>query len=307
MSEPASGTRVDRVRALVAGLAERLGGVPAVRTVGAVFATYDRAGGGLVAGGLAYAALVAVLPGLLLLAGVAGLLITDPALRQTLVEAIARAVPPLAEFARLALDQAAVGAAPSSIVAVVGVVFGASRFYAALDEAFARIFNNVPVRHIVVRYVRALVGTLLIVIVPVSALVVGAVVVSLIRLDIVVDDASPLAWLWLAVGSPLVTLALFVVGVAGVLRLVPARHVPLRVLGRPAFVAGVAIGLFTQLFALLAPLLLGTATFYGAFVAVFALLVWLSISLNVLLLSASWTRVRLLAITDQEVPPRVED
>ncbi len=306
MNGPAAGTRADRVRALIAGIAERLGGVPAVRTVGAVLATYDRAGGGLVAGGLAYAALVAILPGLLLLAGVVGLLITDPALRRSLLDAIANAVPPLEEFARLALDQAAVGAAPSSIVALVGIVFGASRFYAALDAAFARIFDNDPVRHILIRYVRALIGTLLIVIVPVSALVVGAVVVSLVRLDIVADGTAPMVELWVGVGSPLVTVALFVVGAAGVFRLVPARQVPLGVLGRPAVVSGVVIGLFTQLFALVAPLLLGTAAFYGAFVAVFALLVWLSVSLNVLLLGASWTRVRLLAAMDPDATSAVD-
>ena len=56
----------------------------------------------------------------------------------------------------------------------------------------------------------------------------------------------------------------------------------------------------------MAPLLLGTAAFYGAFVAVFALLVWLSVSLNVLLLGASWTRVRLLAAMDPDATSAVD-
>ena len=41
--------------------------------------TYDQAGGGLVAGGLAYSALIALLPGLLLVLSVFGLVVTDPA------------------------------------------------------------------------------------------------------------------------------------------------------------------------------------------------------------------------------------
>ena len=48
--------------------------------------------------------------------------------------------------------------------------------------------------------------------------------------------------------------------------------------------------MFTQLFALLAPLLLRTAAIYGAFVAVFALLAWLSIGFNMLLIGGAWTR-----------------
>ena len=59
-------------------VAGRLGGVPAVRTLAAMLEAYDRAGGGLVAGGLAYAALIALLPGLLLVLSVFGLFVDGP-------------------------------------------------------------------------------------------------------------------------------------------------------------------------------------------------------------------------------------
>ena len=302
MNDPGAATRADRLRAVVARVAERVGGVPAVRTTGAVFATYDLAGGGLVAGGLAYAALVAILPGLLLVAGVAGLLITDPELRATLLRTISDAVPPLEEVGRLALDQAAAGAGPTSLLAVLGLVYGASRFYAALDEAFARIFRNAPVRHIVARYARAVVATLLVIAVPATGLLAGAVLTSFVGPAPVLDGSLPAVGLILALGSPLLTMGLFVAGVAGVLRLVPARHVPMTVLGKPALVSGLLIGAFTQLFAAIAPRLIGTAAFYGAFVAVFALLAWLAVSFNLLLLAASWTAVRLRS-TDAPVDP----
>lgn len=292
----------DRVRALASRFGARATTMPAVRTTIATLETYDRAGGGLVAGGLAYAALIAILPGLLLVVSIAGLLIADPGLRETLVRAIATAFPPLEDAARTALEQVSAGAGPSSVIALGILAFGASRFHAALDEAFARVFHNAPVRNVVERYLRAFVSTALLVVLPAAVILVGAVVGGI--LDVTDPGGAPevLRPAW-AIGMRAVTVALFIVGVATVYRLVPARHVPLRALGPPAVAAGLLIAAFTQVFALVAPWLLGTAALYGAFVAVFALLAWLSISLNVLLLGAAWTRVRLLAMSDPDAPP----
>ena len=86
MSEP---PRVDRMRALATRVVETLGGIPAVRTLVATLEVYDRAGGGLTANGLAYSALIALVPGALLVAGAIGLFITDPEVQQRLVDAIA--------------------------------------------------------------------------------------------------------------------------------------------------------------------------------------------------------------------------
>ena len=55
--------RSERWRAIATRVVGRIGGLPAVRTLVAVLTTYDRAGGGLTAAGLAYAALIALLPG----------------------------------------------------------------------------------------------------------------------------------------------------------------------------------------------------------------------------------------------------
>ena len=46
--------RADRWRELATNVVESVGGIPAVRTLLATLEVYDRAGGGLVAGGLAY-------------------------------------------------------------------------------------------------------------------------------------------------------------------------------------------------------------------------------------------------------------
>ena len=71
-----------------------------------------------------------------------GLVIDDEATREQLVTAIAEAVPPLEEFARAAFESVSAGAVPTGIIAVLGLLWGSSRFYAALDYAFTRIFQD---------------------------------------------------------------------------------------------------------------------------------------------------------------------
>jgi uncharacterized BrkB/YihY/UPF0761 family membrane protein len=78
---------------------------------------------------------------------------------------------------------------------------------------------------------------------------------------------------------------------------VPAEPVPAQAWRLPAIVVGLLLAAFTQLFAFLAPLMLRTAALYGAIVAVFALLAWLSIGFNMLLIGAGWTRVRAVGLS----------
>ncbi len=277
----------DRLRLLVERLVARVGGLHATRTLLGVLEAYDGAGGGLTAAGLAYTSLIALLPGLLLMVSVFGLLIDDPAVRAQLVAAIAEAVPPIEEFARAALDTVSAGAVPISIIAVVGLLWGSSRFYAALDYAFTRIFNEGRKRNEIERTVRGVIVTFLLVAVPL-----GALVLSVITSWLATVAPAGLSGLLLKAVSPVGSFLLFVTGTVLVYRYVPAQHVPWRALLLPAIVAGVALAGFAQLYALFAPLLTKMAAVYGTFVAFFAILAWLSISFNVLLFGACWTRVR---------------
>jgi membrane protein len=282
---------VDRLRALAEAVTQRIGGVPAVRTLIATLTVYDRAGGGLVAGGLAYAALVALLPGLLLVVSIFGLLITDPATREELVALIAAAVPPLEDFARTAFEQVSAGAVPLTVVGAVGLLFGASRFYAALDYAVSRAFHGERRRNEVERTLRGVVLTGLLVLLPLAALLATSLAGWL-------QERAP-GWVFgslVQVTQPAGSFALFLLAAVLVYRFVPPATVPLRAYGLPALLVGAALAVFTQVFGWIAPLMTRIASVYGAVVAVFALLAWLSISFNVLLLGAAWTRVRALAI-----------
>jgi membrane protein len=283
---------------LASRVAERIGGVPAVRTLRAVLQTYDAAGGGLVAGGLAYAALFALLPGLLLVLSVVGLLVDDKAVRADIVAAIATAVPPLESLASQALEQVASGAVPTSIVAVLGLLWGSSRFYVALDNAFARIFHKAPRRNQLQQSVRGLILMVMFIALPVTALVIGSVTSWLLDVAPAGAEVSGVVRAIWQVASPLGSVLLFVAAAALVYRFVPARRVPRQALLPPASVVGIVLAAFTQLFTFIAPRLVGAAALYGTFVAIIALLAWLSIGFNVLLLGGAWTRVRALARVD---------
>lgn len=303
MSELDEAAGVNRLRALASRVIGRVGGLPAVRTLVATLEVYDRAGGGLVAGGLAYAALVALLPGLLLVLSVIGLLVNGSAIREEIVSAIATAVPPLEGLVRISLEQVSAGAVPTGAVAIIGLLWASSRFYAALDDAFARIFHTAPRRNAIQRAVRGLVVTVLVVAVPFLVLVAGSIgswLLDLAPAD--VQGGAAMRTLW-TVASPLGSIVLFVVGTAAVLRFVPTDRVPLWALRSPALAAGLALAAFTQVFTFVAPRLVGAAALYGTFVAVFALLAWLSIGFNVLLLGGSWTRVRALAASNPDAGP----
>lgn len=281
-----------RLRVLVARVAGRVGGIAAVRTLRATLSVYDAAGGGLVAGGLAYTSLIALLPGLLLVLSIIGILVADPADRERFVVVIAAAVPPLEDIARTAFEQVASGAVPTGILAAIGLLWGSSRFYASLDNALSRVFHDAPRRNAVQRTIRGIVVTALFLALPMLALVTGSVVSWLLDLAPVEMEITGAArGLWRA-ASPLSSFALFVGGTAAVYRWVPAVRVPFRSLLPPALVVGFVLAAFSQLFTFAAPRLVGVAALYGTFAAIFGLLAWLAIVFNLLLLGAAWTRVR---------------
>ncbi|HEU0244995.1 MAG TPA: YihY/virulence factor BrkB family protein [Candidatus Limnocylindrales bacterium] len=300
------GPRTDRLRALATRIAETVGGIPAVRTLMATLEVYDRAGGGLMAGGLAYSALFALVPGALLAASVIGLFIADPATQERIVEFIARTVPPLEEVVRTALETVAAGAVPTTVIALVGLVWGSSRFYASLDYAFSRVFHGQPRRNEVVRTVRGLLVTFLFVGLPIALLLVGSIASWFVDLAPDAEIVAGIGRTLLQVASPLGSFLLFVLVVSLVYRYVPPERTPVHAFLRPAILVGIALAGFTQLFTFIAPRMVGYAALFGALVAVFGLLLWMQISFNLLLLGASWSRVRAVANAQPGAPAALD-
>ena len=292
----------DRLRGLATNVVERIGGLPAVRTLFATMEAYDRGGGGLTAAGLAYTSLLAILPGLLLIASAIGLLVDDPAVRAQIVDWIGRAVPPLEDVAEAALDSVSQGAVPSSIVAIIFLLWGSSRLYANMDYAFSKIFHGGRMRNEIERTARGVILTVVVVGLPLAVLFIGSITGWLLDLTPDLPRVEGITRSLLTLATPVGSFLLFVFGTMLVYRFVPGEPPPARALVVPAVLTGTALAGFAQLFTWIGPKLAGVAAIYGTFVALFALLAWLSISFNLLLLGASWTRVRTVAMA-QDAPP----
>lgn len=269
---------------------------PTVALIRAVVATYGQAPGGLLANGLAFAALFTIFPVALVTLGVAGWLVDDPAVQAQLADAIAALVPPLAEFIDQALSAMSEAAALSSVLGVVGLIWTVSQLYVTLDLAFSRIFSDRPERDLLRRtargfvWVAGLVGT-------VVALIVGASLAALAE-TLLPASATAVTAVGRILSSPLVIVAFGVLIVVMIYRVVPPHPPTWRAIWLPGVVAGTAIVALSQLFAFLAPRIVGAASLAGPLATAFIALAWLSFTFQVLLLGASWVRVRDRGLTD---------
>jgi membrane protein len=264
--------------------------LPPVRWLKPILDDYGVAGGGLLASGVAFNSLFAVLPAILLVVSLLGLFLDDPFRLELLVQAFARQFPPLEEFFRQALEQFRAGAVSFSVLGLVGLVWGSSRFYQSLDEAIARIFRGSRQRDPLQRGLRGVLSVGLLI-----GAVVGAVALGQLVDDVRVDlpgAARLFEILTSTLGSIVGTAAIFAGVVAVIYRMVPTDTPSWRAIRRPAAAAGVALALLTGIFAVLTPRLIGALHVYAAFVAVFAAMIWLSYVAQTLLIGAAWVHRR---------------
>jgi len=271
---------------------------PRVARVRAVLDTYGHAAGGLLANGLAFSALFAAIPTVLLILGLAGWIANDPGARERFSEAIIAAFPPLEQLVESALDAVSQGAAVASILGVIGLVWTVSQLYGALDVAFARIFADVPERDIIRRTLRGFLVVGLMVVIIVVLVVAGALATAF---DSATELQIPLAGAIASVGLSIpVMIAFAIVSVALVYRTLPPRAPAWSSVLVPAVLVGAAIIVLTQVFAFLVPRLVGVAALAGSLAAAFIALAWLSFSFQALLYGAAWVRIR-----DEGVPAPV--
>jgi membrane protein len=269
---------------------ERLLDRPAVGVIREVMEIYGHAPGGLLANGLAFATLFAVVPIALVTLGVAGLLVKDPAVQQQLATALSSLVPPLQELIQAALVAMAQGAAVTSIIGVVGLIWTVSQFYVTLDVAFARVFTERPERDVFRRTARGFVSVAGLVGIIVALIVGGSLAAAA---EAFLPNSSPaLAALGRVLASVPAVTAIGVAVIAIVYRVVPARDPSWKAIWLPAVVAGIGIVALSQLFLFVAPRLIGAALLAGSLATAFIALAWLSFTFQVLLLGAAWVRVR---------------
>ncbi len=264
----------------------RVAGLPPVALALRVKARYDQVDGALLADGLAYSALFAIVPAVLLLAGVVGLVLGDPARRADAISFIASVLPPLHDLVQAILDEAGRDAGAFGILGAATLIWGASRFVLTFSDAVARAMGHRSRRGALARNGVAVVVVLLL---P-SAIVAGATLAGLLSfLDLAqqqgvggfISGASGVV-----VGFAPAVATILVVGL--VYRIVPSPLAPWRAVGLPAVIVGIVLTALLQAFVFLAPRLIGNAALLGTIATVFAALAWLSLSFQVILLGAAW-------------------
>jgi membrane protein len=271
-------------QARIDAVAKRVTGNRYVSPALGVMAIANETGATLFAAALAFGTMFAFIPLVLLLSGVIGWLVDDPIQRANLLAQLVSYVPPLADFFRTSLEGAVAGRGALSIVGVIGLLWGASAFYGVLDEVMRRLFSGGGVRNEFSRRVRGVITIAILVL-----LILGTI--SLSSVWALLDQLVGGLFIW-RYAAPITALLAMVLVVLAVYLVVPTAPPSLRAAFWPAVVAGVAIGLLTNLFSLVAPLLIGGLSGFGVIATIFGALVWLNLSYQILLYGAAWARLR---------------
>lgn len=274
---------------------------PRVAEIQAVSAAIAEASGALLAAGLAFNALFAMVPALLFMVGVLGFVIGDPARAQEIVESLVERVPAIANLADTVLDQLVAGAGAFSVVGIIGVAWGASGFYSSLDETMRRLFPGGAPRGIIEQRIRGVVAVFGLVGAALAA-VTATSVVSLLDAVLLLPDGIE----WVRLLSTLLMLMVFIVVVLFTYVVVPSANPRPRTALLPALAAGTGIGLVTALFSLIAPFLVGRLSGLGLLATVFGALVWLRLVFTILVFGAAWARIRRDRARQKATTPRLD-
>ena len=273
-------------RSASSGLVKRIVAAVGSSTLLRVFGRYDGAGGPLLASGLAYNALFAIVPAVVLAIGVSSVLLDSDADRASFVQIAGRAFPPLLELLGPVTAELENLSASITILGLLGFAWGASRFTIALEGAVALVFGGTVRRGGLQTQLFAFASVgLLVVVVVASALLAG--------LASIVEGAttgpsgrlfSPLLSVALSLAGP----AAGVIGLAAVYRYVPPGKPAWSDVLVPAAVVGLVLALATRLFVIVAPRLVGAAAVFGSLAAVFVALAWFGATFQALLVGAAW-------------------
>jgi uncharacterized BrkB/YihY/UPF0761 family membrane protein len=270
----------------VRALATPILGIPLVADGLAASEWFGLRGGGLLAAGLAFRGLFAVLTALLFAVGLLGLLIADPELRARLLEAVLVLVPeplqaPFTDIVTNLVEQRWT----LSILGLLGLLWGASALYDSIEVSLAVLLPGGRRRGQLERRVRGLLILLGLVAVVTLPVLLTVVLPQLER------HAEPPDAVRLVVGTCGALLA--VVGLIGAAyRWAPARAPRWPELLPAAIIAGLAIWALTALFGVIAPFLVKGYAAFGVFVSFLAALLWLNLVATAFLLGAAWVRVR---------------
>ncbi len=258
----------------------------------AVFDRFNAAGGGLLASGIAYNTLFAILPMALLASAVLGFFVTDAATLESVRGALTGWAPPLSSIFDEVLNGLAAGSTSLSVIGLVGSVWGATRLFASLETGIGAMYAGAPRRGVVASTIRRVASVLVIAGVVVAAFLATSVASFISELGVFEDGTIHAVLLGLLLILPVIGSS---VAMVFVYELVPPVRSGRSVVLVPAVTVGVGLVLLTRLFAALAPRIFGANFVVGTLGAIFVALSWLGLAYTVILIGAAWVRERMLA------------
>ncbi|HEX3427464.1 MAG TPA: YihY/virulence factor BrkB family protein [Candidatus Limnocylindrales bacterium] len=263
-------------------------GQPRVVKARAVLDRFSSVDGGLLAAGVAYNAMFALIPLGLLASGLAGFVLRDPASQANAIAGIVTFAPPLAGV----VDEILTGlSAASPSVSIVGLVlagWGTSRLFAALESAIGQMFAG-SVRRGLVRRAAWRIGSIIVMAGILLAALIGAP-----ALTIVSDVTGSAGALTELRGALYLAITILIGGLAlaAAYRFIPPVRPTWRAIRLPAAAGGLALVALTRIFVFLTPRLFGTNVVYGTLGAILVSLTWLDLVFTVILIGAAWVRER---------------
>jgi membrane protein len=283
------------MRARLVSIATIIFGLPRIVRARLVLERFNAVDGGLLAAGVAYNAVLALIPLGLVASGLAGFFLRDPGSQADVIAAVVAFAPPLAGVIDEIVGGLSEASASLSIIGLVLAAWGTSRLFAALESGVAQMFAGTPRRSLVRRTAWRLGSILVMAAILLAALIGGP------ALAIVGDVATLTGSLGQAVGTLIVLLpiALSGVAIAAVYRFIPPARPTWRSIGLPAGAVALALVGLTRLFVFLTPRLFGANFVYGTLGAIFVGLAWLNLVFTVILLGAAWVRER--SLTEEPV------
>lgn len=277
---------LDRLLSRVLAWSERLLQIHWIAEARAVVDADGQAGGSLLAAALAYRALFGLLSGLILVAGLIGWVFDDPISRAAAVAAVSGIVPGLEPIVSAGLESLVAERGTLSILGLVGAAFGASIFYDALDDSMNRVMPGGGQRNPILRRLLGVAAVVLLALAGVAALGIG------LATSPIAATLSPAGQVLVAILRTLAIVALLALAIGLIYRWVPLERPMLVDVRLPAVVTAIAIWLASEIFGLIAPLLVRQLAVFGVFVSLLALLIWLGWVTQLLILGGSWSRVR---------------
>ena len=276
-----------------------------MRAVLDVMRAHDQAGGGMLAGALAYFSFFSLVPALLLFVSLLGIIIEDSVLRQDLIDALVNQLDPIRDVAEAVIDGLANSGRTGTIVGVIGLLWGASGFYGALQGAMQRMFPGPGGRD----FFRTRLNGVITVVLVLATLLVAVVVIfglpfltqwvdrrcaDLVGLDVAVVDG------FCSINFAELSGAIAVVGAMGIAfaavltiyLVIPTDGPTFHQAFLPAVLVGLAIGGLTTLFGWIAPLLVRHWLALGIVGSVFISLIWLNLVFQALIYGAAFARLR---------------